>query len=71
MLSPGVVVEKGAVVESAVGLNGAAIRAGARVERAIVDLHAEVAGGARVGDGSGPESITVFAAATEDGEDAL
>ncbi len=71
VLSPGVVVEKGAVVESAIVLNGAAIRAGARVERAIVDLHAEVAGDARVGHGGGHESITVFAAATEDGEDAL
>jgi glucose-1-phosphate adenylyltransferase len=45
VLSPGVVVEAGAVVEDSVILHDALIRAGARVERAIVDSGAEVAAG--------------------------
>ncbi len=48
VLSPGVVVEAGAVVEESVILHGAVIRAGARVERAIVDSGVEVAAGAHV-----------------------
>ena len=59
VLSPGAVVEKGAVVESSVVLNEAVVRSGARVERAVVDLYAEVPGDARVGDGDG--GISVYA----------
>jgi glucose-1-phosphate adenylyltransferase len=43
VLSPGVVVEAGAVVEGSVILHDAVIRAGARVERAIVDAGVHVA----------------------------
>jgi glucose-1-phosphate adenylyltransferase len=70
ILSPGVVVERGAVVDAAVVLNEAVIRSGARVERAIVDLRAEVPGDGRVcgGGGGEDESVAVFAAAGE-GED--
>jgi glucose-1-phosphate adenylyltransferase len=42
VLSPGVRVEAGAVVEDSVVLHDAVIRAGARVERAIVDTGVEV-----------------------------
>lgn len=45
VLSPGVVVEAGAVVEESVILHDAVIRAGARVERAIVDAGVEVPAG--------------------------
>ncbi|MDQ6728646.1 MAG: sugar phosphate nucleotidyltransferase, partial [Actinomycetota bacterium] len=45
VLSPGVVVEAGAVVDRAVILHDAVIRAGARVERAIVDAGVEVTAG--------------------------
>jgi glucose-1-phosphate adenylyltransferase len=48
VLSPGVVVEAGAVVRDSVILHDAVIRAGARVERAIVDARTEVAGGGDV-----------------------
>jgi glucose-1-phosphate adenylyltransferase len=48
VLSPGVVVEAGAVVEESVILHDAVIRAGARVERAIVDAGAEVPPGEHV-----------------------
>jgi glucose-1-phosphate adenylyltransferase len=48
VLSPGVVVEAGAVVKESVILHGAVIRAGARVERAIVDAGAEVPPGEHV-----------------------
>ncbi len=48
VLSPGVVVEAGAVVANSVILHGAVIRAGARVERAIVDAGVEVAAGTTV-----------------------
>ena len=48
VLSPGVVVEAGAVVEESVILHGAVIRAGARVERAIVDSGVEVAANTHV-----------------------
>jgi glucose-1-phosphate adenylyltransferase len=66
VLGPGVVVEKGAVVDSAVVLNEAVVRSGARVERCVVDLHAEVTAGASVGGGAG---VTVFAPAADEGED--
>ena len=45
VLSPGVVVEEGALVERSVLLHGAVVRAGARVEQAIVDTDVEVAAG--------------------------
>lgn len=66
VLSPGVVVEQGAVVEDSVVLNEAVIRSGARVERAIVDLHAEVPGDARVVGSAGDPAVF---AAGENGED--
>ncbi len=53
VLSPGVVVEAGAVVQGAVVLDGAIIRSGTHVTRAIVDAETEVerdAGGAEGGD---------------------
>ncbi len=49
VLSPGVVVEPGAVVRDSVLLHDAVVRSGARVERAIVDAEAEILDGARVG----------------------
>ena len=48
VLSPGVVVEAGAVVEESVILHDAVVRAGARVHRAIVDAGVEVPAGAEV-----------------------
>ena len=48
VLSPGVVVEAGAVVEQSVILHDAVIRAGARVEKAIVDAGVEVGPGRHV-----------------------
>jgi len=48
VLSPGVVVEAGAVVEDSVILHDAVIHAGARVERAVVDAGAEVPAGQHV-----------------------
>jgi glucose-1-phosphate adenylyltransferase len=49
VLSPGVVVEKGATVVDSVLLPGAHVRAGARVVRAVVDDGVEVGEGASVG----------------------
>jgi len=63
VLSPGVVVEKGAVVEDSVVLNEAVVRSGARVERAIVDLHVEVDGKTA---GGGKERIAVLAAGRQE-----
>jgi glucose-1-phosphate adenylyltransferase len=48
VLSPGVVVEDGAVVERSVVFHDTVIRAGARVERAIVDSRVDVAAGETV-----------------------
>ena len=59
VLSPGVVVEKGAVVDAAVVLHEAMIRAGAVVERAVVDTGAEVAGGTSVGGAAPGRGIAV------------
>jgi glucose-1-phosphate adenylyltransferase len=53
VLSPGVVVEKGAVVEESVLLPGAVVRAGARVRRAVVDSAVTVGREARVGEARG------------------
>lgn len=60
VLSPGVVVEAGAVVDRAVLLDGAVIRSGARITRAVVDAEAEVAGNAGTADGD--SDIAVVAA---------
>jgi len=49
VLSPGVVVEPGAVVEDSVIMHRTVIRAGARVVRAVVDKHVEIGAGALVG----------------------
>ena len=49
VLSPGVVVEAGAVVEDSVIMHRTVIRAGARVIRAVVDKHVEIGRDARVG----------------------
>lgn len=49
VLSPGVVVEPGAVVEDSVIMHRTVIRAGARVQRAVVDKHVEIGAGAMVG----------------------
>lgn len=63
VLSPGVVVEAGAVVEDSVILHDAVIRAGARVGRAIVDAGVEVPAGAEVG-GSEPDApVAIYARA--------
>ncbi len=60
VLSPGVVVEAGAVVEESVVLHDAVIRAGARVERAIVDAGVEVSDRSRSADSGG--QIPIYAA---------
>ena len=49
VLSPGVVVEPGAVVRDSVLLHDVVVRAGAVVERAVLDAGVEVAEGAHVG----------------------
>ena len=61
VLSPGVVVEAGAVVEESVILHDAVIRAGARVERAIVDAGVEVTERSRSTDSG--TAIPVYASA--------
>ena len=53
VLSPGVVVERGAVVRDSVLLHDVHVGAGARVERAVVDAGAKIAAGARVGEDGG------------------
>jgi glucose-1-phosphate adenylyltransferase len=50
VLSPGVVVERGAEVRDSILLHDAVVRAGARVERAILDAGVEVGEGARIGE---------------------
>ena len=67
VLSPGVVVEDGAVVEGAVLLNDAVIRSGARVERAIVDARAEVPAGATVRSDD-PDNPTAVVGAEDHGD---
>lgn len=49
VLSPGVVVEPGAVVRDSVLLHDVVVRRGARVERAVLDVGCEVAEGVQVG----------------------
>ena len=51
VLSPGVVVERGAVVRGSVLFHHAVVRAGARVDRAILDKDVHVGAGAEVGAG--------------------
>ena len=58
VLSPGVVVEAGAVVRDAVLLHDVVVRSGATVQRAVVDAGTEVTGGVRVG---GDEGIALVA----------
>ncbi len=50
VLAPGVVVEAGAEVVDSVVHGDTVVRAGARVHRAIVDVHCEIGPDARVGD---------------------
>ncbi len=60
VLSPGVVVEKGATVVDSVLLPGARVRSGATVTRAVLDDGVEVQEGARVGgDGDGLDGIAL------------
>lgn len=60
VLSPGVVVEAGAVVRDSIVLHDVVIRSGATVERAILDAQAEVAEGVQVG-GDGDLVLVGFA----------
>ena len=62
VLSPGVVVEAGAVVDRSVVLHDAVIRAGARVEKAIVDSGVEVAPGQEVRSEDQDSPIAIYAA---------
>ena len=57
VLAPGVVLEEGATVRDSVVLHETTIRAGAVVERAIVDVDADVGPGGRVGAADGEISI--------------
>ena len=65
VLSPGAVVEDGAVVEASVVLNGAVVRSGAHVAHAVVDLHAVVSRGSRI---AGTEDDVAVVAAHDAGE---
>jgi glucose-1-phosphate adenylyltransferase len=60
VLSPGVVVEAGAVIEDSVILHGAVVRAGARVDRAIVDAGTEVPAGTHVHSTEGDNPVAIF-----------
>ena len=51
VLSPGVIVEKGAVVRDSVIMNDTIIRAGATVNRCVLDKEIEVGAGASLGEG--------------------
>jgi glucose-1-phosphate adenylyltransferase len=51
VLSPGVVIEAGAVVRDSIVLSNVVVAAGAVVDRAILDKHVVIGTGARVGDG--------------------
>ena len=68
VLSPGVVVEEGAIVRASVVLHDAVIRSGARLERAIVDAGAEVGPGVTVRSDD-PEKPTAVVGATDGDED--
>jgi glucose-1-phosphate adenylyltransferase len=60
VLSPGVVVEEGAVVEGAVVLHDAVVHSGARVRRAIVDVGVVVPGWTRVGTDGDDDGIAIL-----------
>ncbi len=51
VLSPGVHVERGAVVRDSVIMNGTAIRAGAQIDRCVLDKEIEIGADAQVGGG--------------------
>ena len=61
VLSPGVVVEEGAVVKGAVVLRRAVIRAGAHVERAIVDAGIDVSATIKARGGGPDDGVVVVA----------
>ncbi len=61
VLSSGVVVEPGAVVDRSVVLQGAVIRSGAHVRRAIVDAGFQVPADASIGDGVADSAVAVVA----------
>lgn len=60
VISPGVVVERGAVVRDSVVMRGARICAGSRVEYALLDESVQVAGGATVGNSRVAGQLTVI-----------
>jgi glucose-1-phosphate adenylyltransferase len=66
VLSPGVVVEKGATVIDSVLLPGVVVRAGATVTRAVLDDNVVVGGGATVG-GDGEITLVGREATVDDG----
>ena len=57
VLSPGVVVGKGATVRNSVVMRGAVIEAGATVEYAILDESVRVPDGARIGEPGGKLTV--------------
>ena len=61
VLSPGVVVEAGAVVEESVVLHDAVVKAGATVTRAIVDADVEVRAGQDVASPTEDTTIAIYA----------
>src|SRR4051812_49310821 len=68
VLSPGVVVERGATVVDSVLLPGVRVRAGATVTRSVLDDGVDVGSGAEVGAGGG--EITLVGRAARLGDDA-
>lgn len=72
VLSPGVQVAAGAVVEDSVLLNGVSVGRGARVSRAVVDKQVRIGRGARLGGGDpGPDAIPELEGITVVGERAI
>ncbi|MFL5738154.1 MAG: glucose-1-phosphate adenylyltransferase family protein [Actinomycetota bacterium] len=75
VISPGVVVQQGAVVTDSVILHDTVIEAGAHIKRAVIDRGVRIAAGARVGDGEGtsatPEEITLIGMDARVGEDSV
>ncbi len=67
VIGRGARVEEGAVVRDSVLLPGAVVRAGARVERAILDDRVEVGRGARIGEEKGDIALVGLRAAVEPG----
>jgi len=61
VLSPGVVVEAGAVVEESVVLHDAVVKAGATVARAIVDAGVEVQAGRDIASATEDTTIAIYA----------